>query len=261
MKKKLGTILIFVFVVAITWIVIAQPKKLSIPAFNNTPELNGWDELKKLSDRYFDEKGAFDLSGRIYLYDVEDNNVLKEKSNFRSIQSGDCLYNQLASQQTFVCDGWMIQLDTISRTIIAASVDREEAKKAGKEILPFGRLIEDSAMLQIKATLNETGEEGILSFKTELNPNIRSTSIYYNISNHSIRQTKIEWWKTFSLSAGNRNENQCWLSVIDFDDKKPTVMDIRESFNKVVTIHGTSIKPVGKYQDYKLVESINASQK
>ncbi|WEK34073.1 MAG: hypothetical protein P0Y53_16420 [Candidatus Pseudobacter hemicellulosilyticus] len=220
-------------------------------------EKDGRSELRKLLQRYTGEGDMADLHGEILLYDAEGKKSLKERSTFRSVRNGNAFYSQLAAQYTYVADGLLVQLDTLSRTILVVRVDVDKMPaNIGAGLLPLEQLMEDSAAFRITATVKDTGKERMLSIQHELMPEIRSCVIYYDPATYTIRKTEVEWWK-FMRGTTQFNGEAVWFSEISYDTNRLEAPDIGRDIRKIVKVDGNTVVAAEKYASYEIIAQLD----
>ena len=61
--------------------------------------------------------------------------------------------------------------------------------------LPFERFMHDTSGFKINASISEKNQERVLTIVSELNPEIKSSMIYYDPVTYRIKKAEIEWWK------------------------------------------------------------------
>jgi len=252
MNKKKTIAITIVLLVAISFLGIAQSRGWInwLDKKMDTAQ-DGREELKKLYGHYMGEKANFDISGTIFLYDMEHNNALKEQAAYRNIKSGNNLFTQMAWQKTYVLDSLVVQLDTVNKIIIVSTINADFLPANNESPFPFEKFLADTSDFKITATVTDKGAERILKLRNELMPEIKTVFIYYNPVDYTISKTEIEWWKEQGVTE-KADEKKCWLSRINYIHSPASSFNIANEIAKIITVKGQIAEPTEKYKDYEI---------
>lgn len=214
-------------------------------------EYNAGEELKKLYNRYMSAAAGFDIGGKVSLYDMEQNNALKEWSVFRNVKQGTNFYSSMAGQQTFLYNGLWMQVDSTQKMITMAAVNTMEPLPAEGAGLPLDKYLSDTSLLQVHAAVTGNDSVRVLQLRNELTPEMKSVAVYYRPQDYTITRMEIQWWKT-PPSLQTQKENACWLSVIQLEPAHLQPFSINGAMAGVVKPVGNEWKTTGQYRNYEL---------
>jgi hypothetical protein len=209
------------------------------------------EELQKLARWYRQPADSpVCVTGTIRIYDRENRDSLKETRTFRYVRSGKGYYMQLSYLQTF-CDGaWLVQLDTVNHQLVVEKAPAGDAATVMNFVTPPEKLFSDTAQFRTTGTVMEEGKERSLRMTSELNPEIRSATLYYDTLTYRIGRAGIEWWKPGT--AADEKGEKVWLAKIDYQYPPVQKMDLRLKIRSIVDIDGRQVTAVGVYRDYDL---------
>jgi hypothetical protein len=207
------------------------------------------EEFRKVMLRY--QRTVHSLAsveGTIRIYDQENKSALREVKTFRFVRCGDGYYMQLSYLQTF-CDGkWLVQLDTVNRQIVV-----EKARGSAASMDPAvsqGALFSDTAQFRISGLVKAEGSQRSLRLQSELNPEIRSSTLFYDSLSYQLNRAEMEWWKPGS--APDDKGEKIWLARIDYRYPPAEKMDLPAKISSIVTIVRRKVRAAAAYRDYDL---------
>jgi len=209
------------------------------------------EELQKLIQQYRRKAdSSASVAGTIRIYDRENKDLLKESKTFRYLRYGMEYYMQLSSLQ-FFCDGiWLVQLDTVNRQIVV-----EKAPPGGPGGMmslapPPEIFFSDTARLRISGTVMAEGDQRSLRLQSELNPEIRSSTLFYDTLSYQLNKAEIERWKPGT--SPDEKGDKIWLVKIDYQYPPAEKMDLRKKIKSIVSIDGHRVIPGAAYRDYEV---------
>lgn len=217
-------------------------------------EYDGKEEFKKLYNRY-NGSGNFDITGTILLYDVENNNALKEQTSYRSARAGNNLYTQLGCQKTYVVDGLIVQLDTLQKFIIVSALDQQLQEQNASPAFPLESFLNNTSVFSINATVTDNGKDRILKLDGDAMPQVKAAFIYYDPADYSIQKAEIEWWKDQGISE-RPDAKKCWLSQVRYARPGKAIPDISGELEKILSIRDGNVVVNAPYQGYELVVNL-----
>ncbi len=208
------------------------------------------EELKKLMKRYGQANDSLvSVTGTIRIYDEENKGKLKETSSFRYLRSGAGYYMQLSYLQTF-CDGrWVVALDTVHQQIVVAKANGQ---------LPDGMInpamiqesFSDTARFRITGVIKTEGGQRSLRLKSELNPEIRYSTLFYDTLSYRLSRAEIERWKPGATA--DEKDNKRWLVKIDYQYPTAETMNLHRRIRSMVSVDGKKPALAADYRDYQL---------
>ena len=209
------------------------------------------EEFKKLMKRYGQANDSLALvTGTIRIYDEENKGKLKETSSFRYLRSGAGYYMQLSYLQTF-CDGkWVVQLDTVNRQIV---VEKARGQFPGGMINPAmaqESFFSDTARFRITGVVKTEGNQRSLRLQSELNPETRYSTLFYDTLSYRLSKAEIERWKPGA--AADEKGDKIWLVKIDYQYPPAETMDLRRRIRSMVSVDGGKPTLTVAYRDYEL---------
>jgi hypothetical protein len=218
------------------------------PGKNEFPDAK--EELSKIYAVYGKADTSFTMKGRIRLFDREQKDSLAEEMPLFYCRQGAAFYGQLGYMQSFFDDGLLVQLDTVNKYIIVSKVEKEAAPVASSGF-PLEKFMEDTSAFKIQAAvIDEKSTERVMTIKSELTPEIKSTTIFYDPVTYVIKRAKIEWWKD-ALVAGE-DGNKTWLTVIEYSYPAGRQVPIAEQVKKIITRKNDEVAPAPGYQNYEI---------
>lgn len=217
------------------------------------------EELKKVVSQYrrLSDTTA-SVAATIRIYDPENKSALKETRTFRYCRSGAGYYMQFSYLQTF-CDGnWVVQLDTVHRQIGVARV-APGASMAGAAFMggSLETLFSDTARFRVYGTVTTgSGSQRRLRLQSELNPEVRSATLYYDTLAYRLDRSEIEWWKP-SARPDDKDNSRVWLAKIEYRYPPAEKVDIPGRMRAIVNTEGQTVRIGAAYSDYQLNLSNN----
>lgn len=213
------------------------------------------DELRKLYAKYSDPAASFTINGTIRLFDKENDNALKEQMPFGYSKQGTQFYMQMGGQQTFFTENMLLQLDTANKYIIVSPVNKDAMPAAESGILPFEKFMHDTSTFKIEASVSEKNKERALSIKSELNPEVRVSTIYYDPTTYTIKRAEIEWWKEAMVLNTDEDKKKIWVTVLEYNYPAQAVMPVQERIKKIIVQKNGQVEPTPAYSDYQVQSS------
>jgi hypothetical protein len=209
------------------------------------------EELQKLIQRYRREAdSSASVAGTIRIYDRENKDLLKESRTFRYIRCGMGYYVQLSSLQIF-CDGiWLVQLDSVNRQIVVEKAPPGGPGGMMNIAAPPETFFSDTARFRISGVVMAEGDQRSLRLQSELNPEIRSSTLFYDTLSYQLSKAEIERWKPGT--APDEKGDKIWLVKIDYRYPPAEKMDLRMKIKSIVAIDGRRVTPGAAYRDYEL---------
>ncbi len=214
------------------------------------------EEYRRIMERYNNVDSFLDLSGIIRIYDGGNKFSLQEQRTFRYTRSGRQFYARLSRLQTF-CDGNLIlQLDTLTRSIVLSAAPEILAKNANPGATPFEAMFADTARFRISGTVAAHQGGRTLRVESEYNPGMRSFSIDYDTATYRLQRAEGDWWKRAPLDGNNTDDN-IWRARIEYSYGKPVAIDMRAKINAIVSVSGGKVTVNPLYKDYQLNTRLN----
>jgi hypothetical protein len=198
------------------------------------PAIDAKEELRKLYALYSRQDTQLHIDGVIRLYDKEEKDALKETTPFSYHRTGRQLHSHLGYLFYFMDDSLMVQLDTMNRVITVSRItqDQQPAIQTG---LPFERFMHDSSTFKITATVEEERGARKLTLTNDLDPNVKSSVIYYDPSNYVVKRAEIAWWKQAMVYSKEDAEKKIWLAVMEYDHSAVGGAAVKERINEVIS--------------------------
>jgi hypothetical protein len=218
---------------------------------NNTELPDAKEELRKLYAVYSNPDTSLNVKGIIKLYDRENKDVLKEKTPFSYSKKGTQLYSQLGYMQSFISDSLVVQLDTMNKYIVVSKTGIGSASQSVQTGLPFEKFMQDTSTFKIDVTITEKNKERVLIIKSDLNPEIRSSAIYYDPVTYKIRKAEIEWWKEAMVYENEDTDKKTWLTVMEYSYPVLSGTAIAEKIKKIIVMKDGKAEPTPAYKDYQ----------
>ena len=189
----------------------------------------------------------------ITLYDGENSSAVKERSMYRFIKQQDQFYSQLSYMQSYCNGEIVVQLDTVDHVIIVADATKETGKmKRAMQPSP-DVLFNEKADFKITGRVTQSNEsERTILLQDDFRPEIKSYELTYDPGTYRVKNVVIKWWKDGGTIMERTDENQVWVSKIEYQQQPETVVNISEEINKIITINKDQVQPASKYQDYQL---------
>ncbi|HET9056046.1 MAG TPA: hypothetical protein VFN30_04275 [Chitinophagaceae bacterium] len=219
-------------------------KKLPLP--------DAKQELKKIYTLYSNADSSITMEGIIRFYDKEKNDALKEQTGFYFTRNKKNFYSRLDYLQTYCADSLLIQLDTINKFIVVSKINIEVEEGHSQNILPFERFMQDTSSFKITATIKEENDERIITIQSELNPEIKSTSLYYDPVTYKIKRAEVEWWKDPLPGNDKESENKIWLANIEYRYPGISNISVENSIKKIIIINKGQVQVTEAYKDYEV---------
>lgn len=213
---------------------------------------DGKEELKKIYAAYLDKDSAFNISGKIRLYDEENNNAFKEETNFHYIKTGQQYYYELGYLQMAFDGHLFVQIDSLVKSVSVSKVPDSILLKTAQSGLPLESLMNDTSANKMNVTVSETNKLRTLKLSTELNPDIKSFSITYDPLSYKILSAQIEWWKKESPVNESESDKMVWLTKMDYTYAPLHNFSVESFVNKVLKVEKDNIVLSDLYKDYQI---------
>lgn len=212
------------------------------------------DEMRKLYSLYNKQDSSFNIKGIIRLFDRENKNVLKEETPFLYSKQGRQFSSQLGYLQTFLIDSLLIQLDTLNKYIIVSKADDQlgNAPAVAETGLPFEKFMQDTSLFKIEAIVSDSDKQRMLKIKSDLNPEIKALSIFYDPLTYTIKRVETEWWKDGGMYDSKNDGDKTWLTIIDYAYPARVDLSATEKVNKIIVRNDERISPAPAYKDYEI---------
>ena len=85
-----------------------------------------------------------------------------------------------------------------------------------------------------------------------LNPEIRSSIIYYDALTYKIRKAEIEWWKKAMIYENENMNKKTWLTVMEYTYPVSPGISVAETVNKIIVLKNGTAEATAAYKDYRL---------
>jgi hypothetical protein len=214
------------------------------------------EELKKLYTVYSNPDSAMHIEGTIRLFDRENEDAFKEEAKFSYSRKGKQLFSELGPIQSVMADSIIVQLDTANKYILVSKIDGAAELPAQAAGLPFEKFMQDTSAFKIEAAVSEKGKERALTIKSELNPEIKSSTLYYDPATYRISHAEIEWWKEAIVYKDEDSQKKTWLSVIRYTYPLSSGKSAAEEIKKIIVINKEGkAEPAKAYNDYSIRSS------
>lgn len=206
------------------------------------------------------------VAGTIQIYDLEGTPVLKQTTTFRYFRRAGGYYMRLSYLQTFYDGEWVVQLDTVNRQIAvgklapdaAGSKDQWAAASMGTAGFMGGSLdalFSDTARFRTSGTVTAVGNRRTLRLNSELNPDIRATSLLYDTLDYRLIRAEVEWWKP--TTHPDAKGDKAWLARLDYQYPPAPQMDVRKMIAGIVTMREGKATPCAAYEGYQINVNTN----
>ncbi|MBL7740730.1 MAG: hypothetical protein JNK14_16040 [Chitinophagaceae bacterium] len=223
---------------------------------NNTADLPAAkEELRKVFARFSDPASIIHIRGTIRLFDRENNDALKEQISFSYSKQGQQFSSRVGYVQTFVADSLAIQLDTVNKYIILSRVDKGSELLTAQTALPFEKFMQDTSAFKIEAVVAQNNKERSLAIKSELSPEIKMTTIFYDPVTYTIKRAEIEWWKEPLVYKNEEDFKRTWLTVLEYTYPLSGGASVSEKIRKIIIQKDGKIEPGPAYRDYQVQSS------
>lgn len=202
-------------------------------------------ELQQLIEHNGLLDSAFSISGDIRIMDSEDNNRVKEHSNFWFVKNGMQYYSQLSSQET-ISDGVLaIQIDSVSKYMAISRADTGVAESM-KHVLPISKQIIDTA--NIKANVVVKGANREIVYTSVLTPEIKSARVVYDPATYKLLSAEIEWWKHPEMSGATG----LWVAHISYNISTSKQLDINAKMKSILVFKNEQLVIAERFKTYKI---------
>ena len=209
------------------------------------------EELRKLYTIYSKQDTSFNINGMIRLYDKENKDVLKEQTTFSYSKKGKDVFNQIGYLQTFFDNSLVVQLDTVNKSIAVSKIE-EGVQIPVQSGLPFEKLMDDTSTFKISATVSEKNKERALTVISELNPEIKSSVIYYDPGTYKIKKVEIEWWKEAMINDQEEANKKIWLTIMEYTYPVSLGTSGPKSINEIIVWKDGKANPTKAYEGYQV---------
>lgn len=213
------------------------------------------DELRKLYSRYGNPAATFTIAGTMRLFDKEDDNKLKEQMSFGYSKQGLQCYMWMGSQQTYMTDKLVLQLDTVHKYIVISPISTDATPLSASGVLPFEKYMEDTSAFKIKAVVSEKNKERSIEIISELDPEVKLSTIYYDPGTYAIRRAEIEWWKEPMIEDSKEGRKKVWLTTIEYNYPASAQVPVAERVKNIVVEKNGKYEPVPRFSDYQVQSS------
>jgi hypothetical protein len=215
------------------------------------PAIDAKEELRKLYALYSRQDTQLHIDGVIRLYDKEEKDALKETTPFSYHRSGRQSYSHLGYLFYFMDDSLMVQLDTMSRVITVSKISQQE-QPTMQTGLPFERFMHDSSTFRITATVEEEGALRKMTLTNDLDPNVKSSVIYYDPSTYVVKKAEIAWWKQAMVYSKEDAEKKIWLAVMEYDHSADGGAGVKDRISEVIGWKDGRPVATKRYAGYQL---------
>lgn len=222
--------------------------KRSVAQQNLPPAPEEWGKLMRSYGHVNDSLPS--MAGTIHIYDEENKGRLKETNSFRFLRIGAGYYMQLSYLQTFSDGKWVLQLDTVHRQIIIGKAGGQVAGIMMNAALGQENLFSDTARFRTTGIVKTEGTMRSLRIQSELTPEIRSSTLFYDTLNYRLSKAEIERWKPGT--APDEKGDKIWLVKIDYQYPPVEKMDLRRRIRSMVSVDDRKPALAAAYRDYEL---------
>ena len=111
--------------------------------------------------------------------------------------------------------------------------------------------MQDTSTFKIDATITEKNKERVMTIKSDLSPEIRSSAIYYDPLTYKIMKIEMEWWKEAMVYGSKDMDKKTWLTVMEYKYPPSPGIFVTEEIKKIVTIKDGKAEPTPAYKDYQ----------
>jgi hypothetical protein len=194
------------------------------------------DELKKLYAVYANPDSSLYTKGMVRLYDGEKNNKIMEEMAFSYLKKKKQFISQLGALQSLMGNSLFVQVDTVEKYIMVSKV--KDTAKAPVEIgVPYEKFLRDTAAFKIELVLTGKKTERSISIRSELNPEIKSSIVYYDTTTYKIRRMETIWWKDGVVYNDTASQKKTWLSVMDYTYSPVPATLVEDAIRRYITIN------------------------
>ena len=133
-------------------------------------------------------------------------------------------------------DSLFVQVDTVEKYIMVSKV--QDTAKAPVEIgVPYEKFLRDTAAFKIELVLTGKNTERSISIRSELNPDIKSSIVYYDTTSYRIRRMETIWWKEGVVYNDTASQKKTWLSVMDYTYAPVQATLVEDAIRRYITIN------------------------
>lgn len=214
------------------------------------------DEYQKIMRCFSTRDSNINIWGNIRIYDGENKYALKEQRTFAFIRYGDQFYSQISRLQTY-CDGSLILLlDTLKKTMVVSEAPTKMNGNVDPVSQSIGHLFSDTAKFRIYATVSREGADGVLKMKSDLRPEMKSCTLFYDTTSYRLLRSEIAWWKQPVLTKTGPKDG-IWLSKLDYHFENPHPLDIHKKIEAMILVKGDKVNPRPMYKDYHVISQLH----
>ena len=252
-KKKIILPVLLLFVVSGLFAIAKNYHWFGLDISKNKTDLpDAKEELRKIYGLYSKPDTSLSIKGIIRLYDRENKDALKEQTPFSYSKKGMQVYSQLGYMETFVDDSIVVQLDTVNKYIIVSKTDMSQVQASSQPGLPFEKFMQDTSAFKVEVTVAEKNKQRTLTIKSELNPEIKSSIIYYDPVSYKILKAEIEWWKEAIVYENEDTDKKTWLTIMDYTYPLAPGLTVQEKIKKIIVWKDGKAEPAPAYKDYQV---------
>lgn len=208
-------------------------------------------EIEKIYSLYNKQDTSFTIRGVIRLLDSEKDNAVKEVTPFVYTKHQAQYYSSLGYVQTLCANGMGIQLDTVNRYIVVSRVDPSLLDNSQNSLLPFTQFMQDTATYKTTIAAVQKGREYAITITSEASPDIKKATIFYHPATYRIIKSEIEWWKSATAGLNENEQDQTWVTRIEYEHTTATGETAAERINKIVVSMNGKIEPAPAYRGYE----------
>jgi hypothetical protein len=111
-------------------------------------------------------------------------------------------------------------------------------------------LFSDTARFRTTGVVKQERDQRSLRLQSELDPGIRSSTLFYDTLSYRLNKAEIERWKPGS--APDEKADKIWLVKIDYQYPPAETMDLRRQIRSMVSVDSRKPALTAAYQDYEL---------
>lgn len=208
------------------------------------------EEYAKLTNTYRNQSAAVNMEGEINLYEGSKPEVVKERMPFIYRKNGESFLSSIGGMMV-VSDGTLlVQLDTVNSVISVARITDSLQNLLSGSIVPFEKLMEDSAAFKTVVEVQKNGELRQLVIKSESIPEIEECRVTYHPNNYLISACDITWRKWTGTGAGDNAFR--WITHTSYRYPAPEPWNASAVVSGIVQLSGDTLYPAAAYRNYRV---------
>lgn len=237
---------------------VIGPKKVvrEVPAAD-LPPLQ--EEYTRLMKKYMSPDSAIRLNGEVVLYDGAQPGVVKERSPFTYARSGSNFYSSFSFQKTYFNGKMLVQVDSLHKIVIIATVTDSARKAQARTIGASGfpglsdKLFADTSGFRITGTVNGDDKQRNIVISSDFNPEIKQCTLYYSPVNYSMKSAEISFYKSGRQRDEGAANDDVWISRIEYREAPKEPLDVDAMIGTIFSVQKNTLIPTPEYFSYRVI--------